>query len=74
VLVDQFGLQRVEETLGHGVVEAVPRSAGAEDQSGTLSELLDPQRQKWAAAIGVEEEPGAGAPSPRGCQRSIDGA
>jgi hypothetical protein len=56
MLVDQFGLERVEEALGDGVVETAARSAGAEDEAGAPSELLDPQGEKRPAPIGVEEE------------------
>jgi hypothetical protein len=46
----------VEEALGDGVDETATGPSGAEDEAGPPGQLLDPQGEKWPAAIGVEQE------------------
>ena len=43
MLIDEFGLQRMKDTLGDGVVEAAARPAGTQDESPLLGELVDPE-------------------------------
>ena len=62
LVVDELGLEGVEEALGDGVVEAVPRPAHARDEAVAVEQGLVGGRRVLAAAIGVVDEPGLWPP------------
>ena len=71
MLVDQLGLEGVEEALGDGVVETAAGPTGAGHQPMPLDELLDPKREKWSAAIGVKDESGRRPPLRQGHREGL---
>ena len=66
LLMDQLGLQRVEERLLHRVVEAVALPAHAANQAMFFEELLVVLRRVLAATIRVMHEAGSSSTSAQG--------
>jgi len=63
-VVEPLGLERVEEALGQGVVETVPRAAHAADHAAAIEELLIIGAGVLRAAIAVVDKTRRGSTSP----------
>src|SRR6185437_8568191 len=58
--VEQFDLERREEALGHGVVEAVSDRAHRPHEASPLELLAESQGRVLATVIRVMDQPGRG--------------
>jgi hypothetical protein len=72
VVVEPLGLERVEETFGYRIVEAVTRPAHAANDSVAIEEILVVGAEVRSSAIGVKNEARLGPPSLKGILQSFD--